>query len=53
MQRDIQDLYRGLRLDEVDSDAHVRIIGKVQEIFTTPGLLDLVDAYQITQREQQ
>jgi len=50
MQRYFTDLQEGKPLDDLDSAAYVRIIGKVREIFNTPDLLNLIHAYQTTQR---
>ena len=48
MQRCFEDLHGGKPLDEVGSEAYVRIIGKFRKILNTPGLLDLIHAYQTT-----
>lgn len=50
IEREIAELREGKPLDEVDTLAYVRIIGKVREIFKTPGLLDLIHIYITTRR---
>ena len=50
MHRQLVDLQEDAGLDAVNSNAYVRIMAKVREIFATPGLLDLIHIYQITLR---
>ena len=50
MEREINELHVGKSLDEVTTLEYVQIIGKVREIFNTPGLLDLIHAYVTTRR---
>jgi hypothetical protein len=49
----IESLQEGVRLDDIDSLSHVKIMAKVREIFATPELLNLIDAYQITLRGEE
>ena len=51
MQQYLESLQEGIPLDEVGSEAYVKIMGAVRQIFTTPGLLELVHEYQQAQRE--
>ena len=51
LQRYFTDIHQGRPLDDMDSEAYVRIIGKVREIFETPGLMDLIQVYLTTMRD--
>ena len=52
MQRYFADLHQGKPLDDVDRVTYMKVIGKIREIFQTPGLLDLIHVYQTTLNDE-
>ncbi len=51
MRRWFDELHPGIPLDEVDRATRVKLLSKIMEICTTPGMLDLIHTYQTTLNE--
>ncbi len=53
LQRHLDAIHPGIPLDDVDSVTYIRMIVAIKKIFETPGMLDAVHNFVVSQRAEE